>query len=94
MSLERNGALSTSGGLGLVGGKASLPKKEDIERQAGRFADMVGRSWSFCPLASISLKSMKGGFPLRMSCGVGGRLCGIKKIGNVDSWRVEQSWRK
>lgn len=44
MSLERNGALSTSGGLGLVGGKASLPKKEDIERQAGRFADTVGRS--------------------------------------------------
>jgi len=44
MSLERNGALSTSGGLGLVGGKASLPIKEDIERQAGRFAEMVGRS--------------------------------------------------
>lgn len=27
MSLERNGALSTRGGLGLVGGETSLPIK-------------------------------------------------------------------
>lgn len=41
-SLKRDGALSTSRGLGLVGGRAST-MTWDLERQAGRFGDMLGK---------------------------------------------------